>query len=77
MKKIIATLSVQLIMAAATPALAASLVGDGFAPGDGPDSPYYLGEIAPPSWQGRPVAISGAGAPTLSLSHRDQDATIR
>jgi hypothetical protein len=46
---------------AATQALPQSLIGAGFSPTDNPDSPYYLGEIAPPSWQGRPYAISEEG----------------
>ena len=35
--------------------------GDGFSPADDPTSPYYLGQIAPPSWQGRPYAIRELG----------------
>ena len=37
---------------------------NGLSPADDPASPYYLGETAPPAWQGRPVAIpdlSGLG----------------
>jgi hypothetical protein len=34
---------------------------NGFSPADDPISPYYLGEIAPPSWQGRPWAIPELG----------------
>jgi hypothetical protein len=34
-----------------------TLIGDGFSPTDDPGSPSYLGETAPPSWQGRPYAI--------------------
>jgi hypothetical protein len=33
------------------------LIGHGFSPTDDPSSPAYVGEIAPPSWQGRPYAI--------------------
>ncbi|HML12131.1 MAG TPA: hypothetical protein VK456_02420 [Xanthobacteraceae bacterium] len=46
---------------AATEALSQSLVGNGFSPADDPVSPYYLGQIAPPSWQGRPLAIPNLG----------------
>jgi hypothetical protein len=34
---------------------------DGLSPADDPVSPYYLGQIAPPSWQGRPLAIPNLG----------------
>jgi hypothetical protein len=34
---------------------------DGLSPADDPTSPYYLGQIAPPSWQGRPLAIPNLG----------------
>jgi hypothetical protein len=30
---------------------------NGLSPADDLASPYYLGEIAPPAWQGRPLAI--------------------
>jgi hypothetical protein len=74
MKRIIAALSVQLVLAAtATPALAHHLIDAGFSPTDNPDSPYYRGEIAPPSWQGRPYAIPDDGALTSLLSRRAQD----
>ena len=34
---------------------------NGLSPSDDPVSPYYLGEIAPPAWQGRPSAIPQLG----------------
>jgi len=34
-------------------------IGDVLSLTDDPGSPSYLGEIAPPSWQGRPYAIRG------------------
>jgi hypothetical protein len=34
---------------------------NGFSPADDPASPYYLGQIAPPAWQGRPLAIPELG----------------
>ena len=46
-------------------AWAQGLTGDGFSLADGPDSPYYRGEIAPPSWQGRPFAIRSHDDPTF------------
>ena len=46
---------------AAEQAWAPSLIGDGIAPSDDPESPYYRSEIAPPSWQGRPYAIPDRG----------------
>jgi hypothetical protein len=74
MKRIIAALVVQLVLAAtATPASPQGLIGAGFSPTDNPDSPYYLGEIAPPSWQGRPYAIPDDGALTSLLSRWAHD----
>jgi gamma-glutamyltranspeptidase len=57
---------------AVTQAWSPGLGGDGFAPIDDPDSPYYRGEVAPPSWQGRPYAITDDVLPFLS-SRRAQD----
>ena len=34
-----------------------TLIGDGLAPKDDPESPYFHGNLMPPSWQGRPYAI--------------------
>jgi hypothetical protein len=34
---------------------------NGLSPADDPTSPYFLGQLAPPSWQGRPSAIPGRG----------------
>jgi hypothetical protein len=34
-------------------------IGDVLSLTDDPGSPSYLGETAPPSWQGRPYAIRG------------------
>jgi len=34
---------------------------NGLSPADDPASPYYLGQIAPPAWQGRPLAIPEIG----------------
>jgi len=34
-----------------------SLIGDGLSPSDDPESPYFHGQLASPSWQGRPFAI--------------------
>ena len=53
------------LVIAAAQAWAQSLTGDGFSLADGPDSPYYRGEIAPPSWQGRPYAIRSHDDPTF------------
>jgi hypothetical protein len=50
---------------AAAQAWAQGLTGDGFSLTDGPDSPYYRGEIAPPSWQGRPYAIRSDDDPAF------------
>ena len=46
-----------------SPAQAGShnLIGDTLSMTDDPASPYYLGELAPPSWQGRPHAIRERG----------------
>jgi hypothetical protein len=52
------------ILFASTIAIAAQgwLSGvNGLSPTDDPVSPYYLGEIASPSWQGRPLAIPRLG----------------
>ena len=49
---------------AATQAWAHSLTGDTLSLTDGLDSPHY-GEIAPPSWQGRPYAIRSNDGPTF------------
>jgi hypothetical protein len=68
MKKVLAALSVQLIMAAGTPTLASTLaiaaqawsptmIGEGLAPSDDPESPYFHSTLMAPSWQGRPYAI--------------------
>ena len=45
----------------ATQAWSATAIDNGFSPADDPVSPYYLGQIAPPSWQGRPPAIPNLG----------------
>jgi hypothetical protein len=52
-----------LLSIAAAQARSPNLIGDGLSLTDDPDSPYYLGEIAPPSWQGRRYAIRNHGAP--------------
>jgi hypothetical protein len=55
---------VRTLLFASTIAIAAQgwLSGvNGLSPADDPVSPYYLGEIAPPSWQGRPLAIPRLG----------------
>jgi hypothetical protein len=57
-----AVLLASLLSVAAAQAWSPSLIGDGLSLTDDPDSPYYLGEIAPPSWQGRPYAIPNHGA---------------
>jgi len=46
-----------------TPAQAGSHnpIGDSLSLTNDLDSPYYLGELAPPSWQGRPHAIRERG----------------
>ena len=46
-----------------TPAQAGSHnpIGDSLSLTNDLDSPYYLGELAPPSWQGRPQAIRERG----------------
>ena len=43
--------------AIAAQAWSPTLIGDGFSPTDGPDSAYFRGDVAPPSWQGRPYVI--------------------
>jgi len=40
---------------------AQNLIGDSLSLTTDPDSPYYLGEPASPSWQGRPHAIREHG----------------
>ena len=69
-----ASLLASALAVAATQAWSPSLMGEGLSPTDRPDSPYYRGEIAPPSWQGRPYAIPYDGALTLSFSRRAQGA---
>ena len=46
-----------------SPAQAGShnLIGDAVSLTHDPASPYYVGELAPPSWQGRPQAIRDLG----------------
>jgi hypothetical protein len=61
------------LVIAATQAWSPGLIGDGLAPSDDPDSPYYRSEIAPPSWQGRPYAIPDDGALPFLLSRRAHD----
>jgi hypothetical protein len=39
------------------------LIGDGLAPTDDPDSAYFHSNVMPPSWQGRPYAITNDGGP--------------
>jgi hypothetical protein len=54
------------VLLAGTLALAAqvwspSLIGDGFSPTDAPNIAYFRGEVAPPSWQGRPSEVPEIG----------------
>jgi hypothetical protein len=44
-------------LAIAAQAWSPSLIGDGLAPSDDPESPYFHRQLTPPSWQGRPSAI--------------------
>ena len=48
-------------LAIAAQAWSLTLIGDGFSPTDGPDSAYFRGDVAPPSWQGRPYVIPEDG----------------
>ena len=58
-----ATLFAGMIAVAATQAWSPDLIGDGLAPTDDPDSPYFHSTVAPPpSWQGRPYAIPNRGS---------------
>jgi hypothetical protein len=55
--------------AIAAQAWSPTLIGDGFSPTDDPDSAYFRGDVAPPSWQGRPTVIpenSGVALPQAS-----------
>ncbi len=56
-----AILFVSVLSVSAAQAGSQSLIGDSLSLTSDPDSPYYLGELAPPSWQGRPQAIRERG----------------
>jgi len=59
-----ATLFAGMIAVAAAQAWSPDLIGDGLAPTDDPDSPYFHSTVMPPpSWQGRPYAIPNQGSP--------------
>jgi hypothetical protein len=44
-------------LAVAAQAWSPTLIGEGLAPSDDPESPYFHSTLMAPSWQGRPYAI--------------------